>query len=204
MGQQPVPELGLGLRDNLVRLRQLLNVVDTGHEGIGVGLRGADPQHVQDHLRVLRIILVPTVVQRFSGPSQGNRGDEAQRESRLEQAECERPVIVARRLEGSDHGPADLPQEIDEAIVLGAGVQHGQSSAAKLARRFNQDVVAQLRHIYGYQNSIWRRRLSVGHGRASSKVQNRHLHFRDLRPGPDRLPAWRAPQALKGLRPNSS
>ena len=73
-------------RDNFLQLEGLtLEILDFAggrrlrREGIGVGLRCADTQHVQDHLHVVRIILVPTVVQRFSGPSQGNRGDEAQR-----------------------------------------------------------------------------------------------------------------------------
>ena len=70
VSQQAMPELGLRLRDHLVRLRQLLDVVDAGEEGISVGLRGADLEHMQDDLRVLRIVLVPSVVQRLPRPRQ--------------------------------------------------------------------------------------------------------------------------------------
>ena len=44
VGQDAVPGLRLGLRDSLVRLRQLLEVVDAGGQWIDVELRGADPQ----------------------------------------------------------------------------------------------------------------------------------------------------------------
>jgi hypothetical protein len=61
---------GHRFRNHLVRLRQLLDIVDTGEEAIGVGLRGADLEHVQDDLRVLRIVLIPAVVQRLTRPCQ--------------------------------------------------------------------------------------------------------------------------------------
>ena len=67
MRQQPMPEFGLGFRDDLVGLRQLLDVVNAGPERVAVGLRSADPEHVQDDLGILRIVLVPAVVQRLSG-----------------------------------------------------------------------------------------------------------------------------------------
>jgi len=70
MGQQPMPDLSLGFGDDLVRLRKLLQVINSCNEWILVNHCGADPEHVQDHLRVLRIILIPPVVQGLSGPRQ--------------------------------------------------------------------------------------------------------------------------------------
>jgi hypothetical protein len=38
---------------------------------------GADPEHVQDHLRILRIVFIAPVVQGLSGALQCDAGDEA-------------------------------------------------------------------------------------------------------------------------------
>ncbi len=73
MGQDPMPGLGLHLGNNLVGLRQLLKIVDAGGERIDITLGSADAEHVQNYLRVLRIVLVPAVVQRLAGSCQGNR-----------------------------------------------------------------------------------------------------------------------------------
>jgi hypothetical protein len=102
MRQQPMPELSLSLRDHLVRLRQLLDVIDARDERIDVGLRGADPQHVQDDLCILRIVLVSAVVQSLPRSRQRHRGDQTQRDAGLEQAEGQRPVIVAGCLEADN------------------------------------------------------------------------------------------------------
>src|SRR5690348_5006033 len=75
MGQQPMPDLSLGFGDDLVRLRKLLQVINSRNEWVLVNHRGAHPEHVQDHLRVLRIILIPPVVQGLSGPRQRHTGD---------------------------------------------------------------------------------------------------------------------------------
>ncbi len=59
-------DLGLGVSNGFVCLRQFLNVVDASTQGIMVDLSRVDPQHVQDHLGILGIVFVPTVVQGFS------------------------------------------------------------------------------------------------------------------------------------------
>jgi hypothetical protein len=100
MRQEPMPELSLRLRDHLVCLRQLLDVVDARNERINVGLRGADPQHVQDDLCILRIVLVPAVVQSLTRSRQRHRGNQTQCDAGLEQAEGQRSVIVAGCLPG--------------------------------------------------------------------------------------------------------
>jgi hypothetical protein len=70
MRQDAVPGLRLGLRDRLVGLRQLLEIVDAGNQRVDIGLRDADPQRVQNDLGTLGIVLVPTVVQRRSASLQ--------------------------------------------------------------------------------------------------------------------------------------
>src|SRR3546814_7481414 len=63
MRQNPVPCLGLRLGNGFVCLRHLLQIVDARGQRIDIALGRADPQHMQDLLRVLGIILVPAIVQ---------------------------------------------------------------------------------------------------------------------------------------------
>ena len=98
MSQDPMPEFGLGPRDDLMRLRQLLEVVDPRVERIQKCLRGADLEHVQDDLGVFRIVLVPAVVQRLSRAGERDGRHELQIESRCSEGEHQRPVVVANCL----------------------------------------------------------------------------------------------------------
>ena len=63
-------ELGLGTCHQLIGLRQFLDIACDGHQRIVKDLDSADLQHVQDDLRVLRIVLVPAVVNRLPGRRQ--------------------------------------------------------------------------------------------------------------------------------------
>ena len=72
VGLQAMERLGLGLGHYLMGHRQLLNVVDPVHQRVVVRLGRPDPQHVQDDLGILGIVLVPAVVQRLPRPGQGN------------------------------------------------------------------------------------------------------------------------------------
>ena len=45
-------------------------------------------------------------------------------------------------------------EKIDEAIVLGPGVEYGQSPSTNLAGNLDQDVITQLRHVDGYQHDV--------------------------------------------------
>ncbi|PZX12363.1 hypothetical protein LX81_03621 [Palleronia aestuarii] len=78
-----------------MRLRQLLNVHRSDRQGIMKELDGADLQHVQDDLGVLRIILVPTVVQGLASSGETDRGDKLQVEPGLAEMVRQRPMIVA-------------------------------------------------------------------------------------------------------------
>ncbi len=86
VGLDAVQDLRLGPRDRLVGHRQLLDVVDPVRERVVVGLRRPDPQHVQDHLRVLGVVLVPAVVQRLAGAGQGHGRDQPDVEAGVDQA----------------------------------------------------------------------------------------------------------------------
>ena len=123
VGQDAMPGLGLGFRDRLVGLRQLLQIVDPGCERIDIALGGTDPEHVQDDLRVLRVVLVPAVVQRLAGAGQRDGGDQPQLEAGREQAIGERPMVVAGRLEADDDRAAEGGQDLHEAVIVGLGAQ---------------------------------------------------------------------------------
>ena len=62
VGLESVQDACLRLRDHLMGLRQLRYIVKPFGERVLVVLGQADPQHVQDDLRILGVILVPTVV----------------------------------------------------------------------------------------------------------------------------------------------
>lgn len=66
MGQDAVPQLGLGLRHCILGLGQFLNVVRSSHHRVLKDLHRADLQHVRDDLRILWVVLFPTVVCRAS------------------------------------------------------------------------------------------------------------------------------------------
>ena len=54
-------------------LGQLLHIIYPDHQRVVIVLGGADPQHMQDHLGVLGIVLVRAVVQGFAGASGRHR-----------------------------------------------------------------------------------------------------------------------------------
>ena len=70
VSQDPVERLGLHARDGVVGLGQLLDIVGARDQRIIVALNQTNPEHVQDDLRVLGIVLVPPIVERFTGASE--------------------------------------------------------------------------------------------------------------------------------------
>lgn len=98
-----------------------------------VGLRGADPQRVQNDLGILGIVLVPAVVQGFARAGQGHRRNQANLEAGFTQTPGNRPVTVACRLHGAGDRPAKILQQHDQPIVLGARVQDCNASPLLLA-----------------------------------------------------------------------
>lgn len=62
VGEDPMPSLRLGLRDGLVGFGQLLQVIDSRRQRIDIALRRSNPQHVQNDLSVLWVVLVPAIM----------------------------------------------------------------------------------------------------------------------------------------------
>ena len=60
--------------DLLISVGDLLQVLMPGHERVEITLRGPVLEQMQNDLRVLRIVLVPRVVQGFSCAGDGHRG----------------------------------------------------------------------------------------------------------------------------------
>jgi hypothetical protein len=69
-------------------------------------------------------------VDRLAGAGERDRGDEPDFDAGLEQPPGERPVIVAGRLEGGDHEATATAEQRDEAVMIGARVEHGQAASA--------------------------------------------------------------------------
>src|SRR5688572_11472139 len=154
-----------------MRLGELLDVVNPGRERVMVVLGGADPEHVQNDLRVLGVVLVPAVVKRLAGARERQRGDQAHLEAGLDEPPGDRAMIVAGRLEAAGHGLPQAEQELDEAVVLSAGVEQGEPSPAALAWDLEEDLVAGLGDIERYENAGMGRKLVGGHGRSVSSVR---------------------------------
>ena len=94
-----MPEFRLRPRNHLVGLRQFLDVTSASDQRVVKDLNRPNLQHPQDDLRILRIILVPAVVQCFSRAGESNGRDELQIEPRGPEGAHQRPVGIARRLE---------------------------------------------------------------------------------------------------------
>ena len=105
-----MPQLGLGPRHRIMGLGQFLNVVRPGDHRVLEDLHRADLQHVQDDLRILRIILVPAVVQRLACAGEGDRGHQLQFEPGGPEMKRQHAVIVAGRLEPDPDRQAIFPQ----------------------------------------------------------------------------------------------
>ena len=65
VGQDAMPQLGLRAGDDVVRFGQFLKIICAAEHGVMVELLVPDLHHMQDDLRVFRIVLVPAVVQGF-------------------------------------------------------------------------------------------------------------------------------------------
>lgn len=119
--QDTVLDLGLGPWRSLHGSSTVPARRDAGARRIMVDLRRLDPEHVQHHLGILWIVLVPAVVQRFSCSGQRQRRHQPHLETRFSQAPCYRPVIVPGRFKGADHRAAVRLQHFDHMVVLNTG-----------------------------------------------------------------------------------
>lgn len=108
--QDTVLDLGLGPWRSLHGSSTVPARRDAGARRIMVDLRRLDPEHVQHHLGILWIVLVPAVVQRFSCSGQRQRRHQPHLETRFSQAPCYRPVSrsLQRRRPQGGRTPAAL------------------------------------------------------------------------------------------------
>ncbi len=186
MGQNAVPQLGLGPRDGIMGLRQLLNVIRASRHRVLKDLHRADLQHVQDNLCILRIILVPAVVQRFAGPCEGHRRHQLQVEPGEAKMIHQHAMIVACGFKTDTHWQAVFSQDRDQPHEVISAVGYGEPPSARFARDSDQHLVPMFGNVDAYQNTGIRSMLNLGHGRSPLWCGSQN-HHRDLRPGCGRL-----------------
>ncbi|OBP89865.1 hypothetical protein BAE40_13125 [Mesorhizobium loti] len=75
-------------------------------------------------------------------------------------------MIIARRFEAADHRLAIRLQNLDQPVMLCAGVENRQPAAALVAGGFNQDFIADLGDIDRYQHRIGGYNIWAGRGRS--------------------------------------
>ena len=118
MRDEAVLEPHLPQGDLLIGVGHLLQVLMPGHERIEIPLRRPVLQQMQNDLRVLRIVLVPRVVQGLSRAGDGDRRHQAEMKPGLPEDVGQRPMVVAGRLEG------DLARQVE---ARGASPRSGRS-----------------------------------------------------------------------------
>ena len=72
-------------------------------------------------------------------------------------------VIVPGRFEADDHRLAEAGQGGDQAVVLGASIEHGQPTSAHTRSRIDKDFMTVLGNVDGYERRLRRRILLSGH-----------------------------------------
>jgi len=121
---------------------------------------------MNDHLSVLRIILIPRVVESLSGSSGGDRRDESQREPPLCEKERQRAMVVPGGFK-ADHGRLrEIAQELRKALVVVESVRDTKSSPS-MSWSIDQDIVVSLRDIDAYPGGWLRVRKDRSHGWSS-------------------------------------
>lgn len=173
--QDTVLDLGLGPGDRFMCLRQFLHVVDAGPQRIMVELCRLHPEHVQDHVCILWIVLVPAIVQRFSCSGQRQRRYQPNLKTK---APCDRSVIIARRLNAADHRSAIRLQNFDQPIMIRTIVENLQPAPTFMAWVFDQNFIAKLGKVDGYQHRTGGYDICAGQ-RRSLRVGCEHSHSRE-------------------------
>ena len=83
------------------------------------------------------------------------------------------PMIVTSGLKAHDNRAGDCSQIISQAVIISFRGHHGHTPPATALGAFNQNLLAVLGHINGYQNGIIGSRITLGHDRSVSKVLSR-------------------------------
>jgi hypothetical protein len=148
----------------MVSLRQLLEIVHPVSQRVMIVLHDAIAQHVENDLRILGIVLVPRVMQRLTGAGQCQTGNQMQLKSVGKQEMSEATMVIARGLESDVHRPVQRMQVLGETSELAGIVGDDHALARAPAGRFDEDIVAELGNVDGYQYVRLRRTLLHGHG----------------------------------------
>jgi hypothetical protein len=101
---------------------------------------------MQNDLRVLRVVLVPRVVESLSCAGDGNRGHLAEMKSDVPEDVSQRPMVVAGRLEGDLARQIECAERRNEAVDLGLCVRDAHRTPLA-AGQFQQHLVGQLRNV---------------------------------------------------------
>ena len=109
-------------------------------------------------LRILRVVLIPPIVQRLAGAGQANRRDQLGLEAGAGQMIGECAMVVAVRqsltLERNAHRMPVLLQRVRQPIEVGARVEDRQTSASRPARHRDEHFVAMLGDVDAYENGL--------------------------------------------------
>jgi hypothetical protein len=119
---------------------------------------------MQDDLGILRIVLVPAVVEGLAAAGERHARYEPDLESSDNQPVRQDAVIVTSWLEADDHRLAEIAQGGDQAIMFRPIVQNAQATAPHCGAGFDKDLMAVLRDIDGYKRRLRQRKLLRGHG----------------------------------------
>src|SRR5438309_1765996 len=127
---QAVPYAGSRQRNLVVSLGQFLCIMSAADQRIVPGLSQAGLEQVQDHLRVLGIVLAPGVVHRLPHSSQSQGWNQPQLETLSMKKVCQRPMVVAGSLE-PDHGARpESAQILSQALVVFQHVRYPKVPAS--------------------------------------------------------------------------
>lgn len=94
--------------------------------------------------RVLRIVLVPAILQRLVGSGHRDRQDQLGLEAGLRQVEGECRMVVAGCLEHDADRQIMLLQQRGQVIEVSAGVEHREPPTALPARHLDENFMAAL------------------------------------------------------------
>lgn len=160
-----------------MRLRQLLDISSPDNQSVMEELHCADLPHMQNDLSVLRVLLVPTVVQGLACPGEADGGHGLPIEPRLTEMTCQRPVRVAGRLEPDPNRKVIADACCRKALEVVQRVQDRHAATTRLLRHPDPHLVAVLGNVDGDRGE-WG--AVIASLRSGVVLQN---HCCDLRPG---------------------
>src|SRR6185436_17487330 len=124
-----------------------------------------------DNLTILGIVLIPGVVARLAGASDGDGRDETEIKALLEEEVSQRAVVIAGGFKADPTRRAAAMQESGEALEVGFGALDLEMFA-HTGRQLNKNVVAQFGDIDSYPNRRLRGRTALGHSGCAPSKRN--------------------------------